>query len=147
MSVRCAHPTGEVSSLNCVYLLPPCRENLPINWALILSVNDLLIRLLYYTASTTNLRTSPPHSSLSHPPSPPVFLCCSLLSCVPPCIRTPVRTCRINVQKILVIPNQWLKLFGRDPGISTMYCHTYNFILLVKEWVSLWGINVESHIS
>lgn len=30
---------GEVSSLNCVYLLAPCHENLPINCILILSAN------------------------------------------------------------------------------------------------------------
>lgn len=29
---------GDVASLNCVYLLAPCRENLPINCILILSV-------------------------------------------------------------------------------------------------------------
>lgn len=40
MSARCAHLTGQVSPLNCVYLLAPCRENLPINCVLILSVND-----------------------------------------------------------------------------------------------------------
>lgn len=43
MSVRCAHPEGEVSSLNCVYLLAPCRENLPIICVLILSVNGPMI--------------------------------------------------------------------------------------------------------
>lgn len=30
---------GEVSSLNCVYLLAPCHENLPFNCILILSAN------------------------------------------------------------------------------------------------------------
>lgn len=43
LSLYCAHPMGEVSSLNCVYLLAPCRENLPINCMLILSVNDPMI--------------------------------------------------------------------------------------------------------
>ncbi len=43
LSLCCAHPVGMVSSLNCVYLLSPCRENLPINCMLILSGNDPII--------------------------------------------------------------------------------------------------------
>lgn len=43
LSLCHAHPTGEVSYLNCVYLLAPCRANLPINCMLIFSVNYLVI--------------------------------------------------------------------------------------------------------
>lgn len=83
MSVRCAHPMGEVSSLNCVYLLAPCRENLPINCVLILSVNGPMIFLLSYTTSATNLWTSPLHFSSSHPLS----LAFLFTSYLPPCTQ------------------------------------------------------------
>lgn len=50
LSLRCAHPTGEVSSLNFVYLLAPCRENLPhqlhVNLVTKLAYNFLLLSLL-----------------------------------------------------------------------------------------------------
>lgn len=39
VSILRSHTAGDLASLNCVYLLAPCRENLPINCILILSAN------------------------------------------------------------------------------------------------------------
>lgn len=66
-------PWGEVSSLNCVYLLAPCRENLPINSALILLGSNPAIFLIH-----TRTSVAPPHlpSTVFHP-------CCSALTSEP----------------------------------------------------------------
>lgn len=60
LSLHGAHHTGEVSSLNCVYLLAPCRENLPINCMLILSLNDPMVffALFFYKPALQSLDKS-----------------------------------------------------------------------------------------
>lgn len=65
-------PWGEVSSLNCVYLLAPCRENLPINSVLILLGCNPTIFLIH-----KQMNFAPPHVGL-----PPNLLlpCCSVPS-------------------------------------------------------------------
>lgn len=83
MSVRCAHPEGEVSSLNCVYLLAPCRENLPIICVLILSVNGPMI---FFFVVLYNLN----HKFMNFPT--PLLIVPSFLSLLssylPPCTQT-----------------------------------------------------------
>lgn len=73
LSLPLACPTAEVSSLNCVYLLAPRRENLPINCMLILSVNYLVSCCLsccpypnYHLSLLTNSWTYP-HLYPHHP--------------------------------------------------------------------------------
>lgn len=73
LSLHGAHHTGEVSSLNCVYLLAPCRENLPINCMLILSLNDPMVFFLPFSFTNhhfnrlISLWTSPLRSSSTRP--------------------------------------------------------------------------------
>lgn len=90
MSVRCAHPMGEVSSLNCVYLLAPCRENLPIICVLILSVNGPMILFCCLIQPQPQIYELP--RSTSHHPILSLwhfFLCYSLLSSyLLPCTQT-----------------------------------------------------------
>lgn len=72
LSLCRARPTRDVSSLDCVYLLAPCRENLPINCMLILSVNYPTISCCclssnHHLSHLTNSPTTPLHSSSSYP--------------------------------------------------------------------------------
>lgn len=70
---------GTVASLNCVYLLAPCRENLPINCILILSANFqvfLFIFLFFFPLSPLSLILCCPAATTGWIYDPLFTLCC-----------------------------------------------------------------------